>query len=407
MSRLAVKKRTLTPNTQSESLAQRQKVLGAQISQTSGSTMLGSRDPVYHLANNFINRFDAVGKERAREMAGKDAAKQTDPRSAESGGVSREKKVAQLRREHDSPMYKHTQKALESGDFVDRFSSYAFNGGNMAAAVMAGKGKMMFTTCLSRALGRSFHGEQKEKQILSGTAVKAGIDGTHSEVMFNRDAHSAVGITLDAIRGASTSLEIFRKLANESGSLKDTPVEHRDIDTMPKLFPFMVTKKDQVLIDSYKQRLKELEGDNSQEACKSRKTLEWALKKENAVLERKKAEQRKFLTVLNGMLTNVKEAEKLFSADGFAESVLEEIESLYADVPPDDNNRDRLNDITSGMEILSDFIAGVIGDGARAERKSSQTEQQAHSEKTATRKKRSKQTAADANDAGSAGNERR
>ena len=92
MSRLAVKKRTLTPNTQSESLAQRQKVLGAQISQTSGSTMLVSRDPLYHLANNFINRFDAVGKERAREMAGKDAAKQTDPRSAESGGVSHEKR---------------------------------------------------------------------------------------------------------------------------------------------------------------------------------------------------------------------------------------------------------------------------------------------------------------------------
>lgn len=407
MARLAVKKRALTPIARSESLVQRQKVLSAQISQTSGSTRFDSRDPVYHLTNNFINRFDAVGKARAKEMAGKDSGRPKDDQSAESGDISREKRMAQLRRKHDSPMYRHTQQALESGDFVDRFSSYAFNGGNMAAAVMAGKGKMMFTACMSRALGRSFHGEQKEKQLLSGSAVKAGVDGTHSEVMFNRDAHSAVGITLDAIRGASTSLETFKKLANESGALKDTPVEHRDIDTMPKLFPFMVTQKDKALIDSYKQRLKELEGDNSQQACRSRKTLEWALKKESAVLERKKSEQRRFLTVLNGMLANVNEAEKIFSADGFAESVLEEIELLLADDPPEDPTRDRANDVPSGVEILDDYISGVMDGDQGAGWEASETQQQARAKKPSARKKRTKQTTADADAAGSAGDERK
>ncbi len=404
MSRLSVKKRAVTPVAQPESIAQKQKALASQISHTSGASRFESRDPVYHLMNNYVNRFDAIGKARAKKMAGNDTNSSAE--RSEVPESSPERRKAQIRREHDSPMYRHTQSALDSGEFVDRFSAYAFNGGNMAAAVMSGKGKMMFTSCLSRALGRSVPSAQKEKQLLSATAVQAGVDGTQSEVMFNRHAHSAIGITLDAIRGASTSLEVFKKLANESGSLKDTPVEHRDIDTIPKLFPFMVTKKDKALIDSYKHRLKELEGDNSQEAAKSRKTLEWALKKESAVLERKKAEQRRFMTVLDSMLSNVREAEKVFSANGFAESVLEEIEGLSADEPPEDPDKNDRNDITSAAELLEQFLSGVIDDGARADWSTPESKQQA-AERLSAGKKRARSASTDADASGGAGSKRK
>ncbi len=404
MSRLSVKKRAVTPVSQSEGLVRRQKAMAAQISQTSGSSRFDSRDPVYHLMNNYINRFDAVGKARAKKMAGDDINSTAERSGATQ--LSPERRRAQMRREHDSPMYRHTQGALESGEFVDRFSAYAFNGGNMAAAVMAGKGKMMFTSCLSRALGRGIPSSEKEKQLLSATAVRAGVDGTQSDVMFNRHAHSAIGITLDAIRGASSSLEVFKKLANESGSLKDTPVEHRDIDTIPKLFPFMVTKKDKALIDTYKQRLKQLEGDNSQEAARSRKTLEWALKKESAVLARKKAEQRRFLTVLDGMLSNVREAEKIFSADGFAESVLEEIERLSTEEPPDDPNKERQSDIPDVATLLEQFLSGVSNDGARAERSTSEAKQQT-AKKPSAGKNRARTASADDDAAGGTGSDRR
>ena len=166
----------------------------------------------------------------------------------------------------------------------------------------------------------------------------------------------------------------------------------------------MVTKKDKALIDSYKQRLKQLEGDNSQEAARSRKTLEWALKKESAVLARKKAEQRRFLTVLDGMLGNVREAEKIFSADGFAESVLEEIERLNTEEPPDDPNKERQSDIPDAATLLEQFLSGVSNDGARAERSISQAKQQT-AKKPSAGKKRSRTASADDDAAGGTGSD--
>lgn len=406
MSRLALsKKRSMPSITRSDSLAQQQKMLSAQISSTSGASGLESRDPVFHLTNTFIDEFNAVGKEHAKQMSGNDTAEKTE--ESETDGLSHEKKMARLRQEHDSPMYKHSSDALKNGDFVDRFSSYAFNGGNMAAAVMSGKGKMMFTACLSRALGRTLPSQRMEKQLLSGNAVSSEVDGTHSEVMFNRNAHSAVGITLDAVRGASTSLEVFKKLANESFMLKDTPLEHRNIETMPKLFPFLVTKKDEELIDSYKQRLKVLEGDNSQEASKSRKTLEWALKKESAVLERKKIEQRRFLTVLDGMLSNVKEAEKIFSADGFVESVLEELETLISDDPPEDPKKDMFDEHVGGLDLIADFLTEVMGSEHGKDQFGAKEQPQASTKTTSSGEESAEPTAADTHASGGARRKRK
>ena len=357
MSRLAVtKKKQKVYEVGAEGLVRRQKQMSAQISQTSGSTRFGSRDPVYHLMNSYINKFDAVGKQRAAQMNGTDG----EAVKKEDGEPSHEARVRQLRQKHDHPMFSHSRESLERGSFADRFSAYAFNGGNMASAVMAGKGKQMFTACLSRALGRPSSLGEKQKKVIEQTAVRGKLDGTQAEVMFNRDAHSAVGIVLDTIRGASSTLEVFRKLANESGALKDTPVEHRDVDTVQKLYPFMVTAKDKALIKSYKTQLKALQGDNSQQAAQSRRTIEWALKKETAVLERKMAEQRRFLTVLNKIQSNVHEAEKLFSSDGFAESIAEELLLGGMDIPPEDDGSGRRNE-PNGLDVLSALVAELIG----------------------------------------------
>ncbi|MBP1544143.1 MAG: hypothetical protein J6A16_08600 [Oscillospiraceae bacterium] len=406
MARVAVsKKKSMSPVTGSDSLVRQQRLLSAQISTTSGASSLDSRDPVFHLTNTFVDEFNAVGKERAKQMAGNDSEERAE--ESETDGLSHEKKMARLRQEHDSPMYRHSSDALKNGDFVDRFSSYAFNGGNMAAAVMSGKGKMMFTACLSKALGRTLPTQRMEKQLLSGNAVNEKADGTHSDVMFNRNAHSAVGITLDAVRGASTSLEVFRKLANESFMLKDTPFEHRNIETMSVLFPFLVTEKDEALIDSYKQRLKALEGDNSQEASKSRKTLEWALKKESAVLERKKTEQRRFLTVLDGMLSNVKDAEKMFSADGFAESVIEEIEELLSDDPPEDQDRNESDDLVGGADLIADFLTEVMGSEHGKDQFGAKEQPQASTKTTSSGEESAEPTAADTNASGGARRKRK
>lgn len=358
--------RTAAP---SEGIARRQKQLGAQISRNSGTVVPCSHDPVYHMINSFTTQFDAVGRQRAAALgAERPTLEQSGNLNGERealGGINRrsavsstaEERQRQLRSQHDFPMYRHSREQLQNGSFADRFASYAFSGGNMAAAVMAGEGKQMFTSCLSRALGRPIPDCPKQKQVLMQNAIENKVDGTEAKVVFNRHAQSAVGIVLDSIRGASTTLEVFRKLANESGAIKDTPMEHYNIETMKMVYPYLVTSKDKAQLSEYKAQLKALDGDASPEGMERRRTLEWARDRQSAMLERKAAEQRKLLTVLTKAQANVKAAEKLFSSDGFAESVTEELERLQEDIPPEDNNNNR-----SGMDMLADFLSEVLGD---------------------------------------------
>ena len=146
-------------------------------------------------------------------------------------------------------------------------------------------------------------------------------------------------------------------------------MEHYNIETMKTVYPYLVTAKDKAQLSEYNSQLKALEGDNSPDGIQRRRTLEWARDRQKAMLERKAAEQRRLLTVLTSAQANVKAAEKLFSSDGFAESVVEEIDRLQEDIPPDDNNN------RSGLDMLIDFLAWVTGNGEQADIAKPQTEQ--------------------------------
>lgn len=121
----------------------------------------------------------------------------------------------------------------------------------------------------------------------------------------------------------------------------------------------MITDKDSKLIEKYKDSIKQLEGDNSPQALNTRRSLEWALKKEASVLQRKKTEQQRFMTLLNRIRSNVNEAEKLFSSDGFAESIIEELDSTVPDLPPDDSGKK-----DSGIPTAAELISEVLKDDA-------------------------------------------
>lgn len=328
-----------------------------------------SVDPVYLLANSYIDCFDAVGKDRASAMAGEKrqgSGGAPDKIGAEKGGgqtsgqdsgdssMTREQRLSLLRKKHDSPEYAHSTAELDDGDFKDRFSEYAFTGGKMASAVMAGQGKQMLTLSLARTLGGSMPNDVRQKKILSQSAVELPVDSTVSSVKFNRHAQSAVGIVTDAIRGSSYVLEVFRRLCNDSGQLKQTPVELRGVDTLKQVLPFMVTDSDKRQIAEYKSRLKALEGCTSPNGQRAAKLLRTALTKQTAVMRRKQAEQRKFMTLLGRVQSNAQEAERLFSSDGFAQSVLEEAVSLMEDIPPEGGG--------DKLRHLSEQIAGEVSD---------------------------------------------
>ena len=155
--------------------------------------------------------------------------------------------------------------------------------------------------------------------------------------MFNRDAQSAVSLVTDALRGSTRILELFRNLANGSGQRSDAPLEMRNIDTLKMAFPFLQTDDDKRLILSCKSRLKELENSKNPKSENAARLLRSAVIKHTAVLRRKEEQQRNFLTKLNEINSNVREAEKLFSSDGFAEQALREAEELMEGTPPDDD----------------------------------------------------------------------
>ena len=137
-------------------------------------------------------------------------------------------------------------------------------------------------------------------------------------------------------------------------------MEMRNIDTLKMAFPFLQTDDDKRLLMSCKSRLKELENSKNPKSENSARLLRAAVIKHTAVLRRKEEQQRNFLTKLNEINSNVREAEKLFSSDGFAEQALREAEELMEGTPPDDDKRRKAS--FEAASAVADFFSGLRGD---------------------------------------------
>ncbi len=325
-------------------------------------------DPVYRLIGQFSREFDAVGKRRAAQMgqpetparettggASEQAPEQQDPESRERLSA------AELRRRYDSPVYSHSARELAEGDFSARFSSHAFNYGTLAASVMAGKGKEMFTTCCRRAGTYAPEGSQDEKKIRSAKSMSAKVRNQPASLVFDEKVHAAVGITVDSIRSASRIFEVFRQVVNDDRPHSDNRLRQYGVETMEELYPFLRLDEETRMIAEYRDGLKALENDRTPEGLAQRKALDSALRKAVAVKERKLAEQQKFKTALARITANVAEAEKMFSADGFADEVLAELREM-PDLPEDGGDGNGRRRTIEGS-VWDDILDALFGDG--------------------------------------------
>ncbi len=355
------KKRTevIPTNTVEETESYRRSIMAS-----TGVNSTLTRDPVYNLTAGFSQQFDAVGKRRneMRHQGVNRAENESGDMHSEGGQrenaepSSRERlSTEQLRGRHDSPVYSHTNRQLANGDFIDRFSSCAFNGGTLAASVMAGKSKAMLTTCMRRS--NTFIGSinEQQKMLVGSRMSEANVKNQPARLVYNgNEAHAAVGMVVDSIRSCVRTMDIFKQLANDDKGHSQNRLQQRGIDTLTKMYPFLQLDNDEALIGQYKSELKRLEGDNSNEAAERRRNLSWALKKATAVKERKLSEQRKFLTKLAEISNNVNEAERMFSSDGFVDELLEELQK-DADNPPEDNGSGRRRTLEDST-ILPDLL---------------------------------------------------
>lgn len=349
-------------------------VLQRQMLSHVGLGAVPSIDPVYRLSNELVQNFDAVGKRRNAERHGGDgesvSGREEQAREGMSGGgdtaegtaerASREAlTVEELRRRHDSPVFSHSEDQLRRGDCVDRFASHAFHCGTLATSVMAGRGKEMFTTCFRRASICYRPGTQREKKLIASRTMEANVAGQPARVLFGHEAHTAVGITVDCIRSVVRTLDIFKQLANDTEAHSQNRLGQHGVETLLEQYPFLQTDRDDALIAQYRSQLKALEGDNSPEARMRRQALDSALTKAAAIRSRKAAQERRFLTKLAQIDANVREAERMFSADGFAESILEELDR-EPDLPPEDGDGKRR---TVEDSLLGEILEALFGDG--------------------------------------------
>ncbi len=357
----AAKRKSAYEPKRSVSLAERRKQMRFQLLSSVGAGGSQSVDPVYQLSQSFITQFDAAGKQinslrRSRNDETAETAENT-----EEGSSGEQLTVEQLRKRHDSPVYRHSEKQLKDGDFCDRFSSEAFNHGTLAASVMAGKGKECLASCFRRAGTVSAAGGERGKKVIESNAESFSVDNRSAAVKFNRQSvHTAVGITVDAIKSSSKIFDIFRELVNDDGMRAESCSRRFGANTLNDLYPFLRTRNEELLIERYALRLKALEGNGSEEALSERRAIEQELNKAIAVKQRKISEQRKFLTRLDRIQNNVRKAEKLFSSDGFADRIIEELETENDD--DGDNGGNNRNRRTLEGGLLSEVLSTLFGD---------------------------------------------
>lgn len=353
-----ITKRRKAADEAAETTSSARRTLLGSVAGTATGAPLRSVDPVFQIASCFTERFDALGKQNAAKMSEVTEKRLND--CEECRNITKQPGAEELRKQHDSPEYVHSASELRDGNFTDRFSEYAFRGGKLAASVMAGQGKQMFTVCLARALGKSMPLGERQKKILGDSRIEMPVPNMSSDVTFNSDVSSAVGIVTDTMRGSTRILDLFRSLVEDSGQCVSDPLEMRRIGTLRQTMPFLDTERDKALMAQYRNRIRELEGESSPDSAATAKFLHSALSKQSAVLQRKIQQQREFLTVLNRISSNVAEAEKLFSSDGFAESAAEEVSVLSQDDPPEDGRGDSLAE--SVAAAVADFFSGLRGE---------------------------------------------
>jgi hypothetical protein len=333
----------------------------SELALAAGTSMIKSRDPIYHITESFKSTFDLTGRIASEQYTGEstNSFKQETTGELNKEDVlpdisyreeNVEKKFGEpvLKPEDNFPTNKNYPEQEVEGGFYHRFARTAFNKGNLASAVLQNGGKAMFVSCLRRALGQSLPNNIKQTMLFSSSSVNVPVPNFPGRVMFNRYTQSAVGLVIDSICSASRTLEFFERFASEDS---ESQLEGNGIDTMRIIYPFLSTSKEAKMRKEYEGKLRELTeeeraaaGDRDQlnRIAAQKTVVEAGLTKTSALIAKKKQVRRNFLSEIVCLLENSRKAEMAFSAPGFVEEVVEEL--LNPAEPPEDDGNDKDKD---------------------------------------------------------------
>ena len=311
-----------------------------QLAWASYSEQFQSRDPMFHITENFMRSFDAMGSMQAEKLA--NSMKEDVPGLFNLfGGSSEEQKRKAKEKENASSMqeskafdeggdegskalYRQSRMNEEfeenkhgQGGLMNKFTEMTFMRGKMSAAVLRGTGNMMLFSCLKRTLGQSQPMKLQQRKLFQGGSrqwkpmnTKAS-DAQSTTVVRNEVfADSAIGLVFNVTKDARRTVDQMSELIENGGT---------GTETWERMMPFLSFQKEETLLDQYTKQLEQL--GSGPESEKERSTLSKAITRTQTMLAKKKQMRNEFMFKLRAISGQAREAAAVFSDTDFQETL--------------------------------------------------------------------------------------
>ena len=325
-----------------------------QLAWASYSEQFQNRDPMFHITENFMRSFDAMGTMYAEKLAGQ--MKENVPGLTDVSGKtqdkqekSREEKARPMKEQSffdmggdsgSKALYRQTRMNEEyeenkhgQGGLMNKFTEMTFMRGKMSAAVLRGTGNMMLFSCLKRTLGQSQPMKLQQRKLFQGASrgwkpmnTKAS-DAQSTTVVRNEVFEdSAIGLVFNVTKDARRTVEQMSELIHNGGT---------GTETWERLMPFLNFEKEETLLSQYTARLNQL--GTGPESEKERSTLSKAVTRVQTLLNKKRQMRNEFMFKLRAIGSQAIKATAFFSDPDFQKTLhkMLTLEPLPCPEPPE------------------------------------------------------------------------
>ena len=309
-----------------------------QLAWASYTEQFQSRDPMFHITENFMRSYDALGSVEAEKMQRGmkfDVPGLTNPQGQK---LSEEKKT---REEQATPMftpdafdfggddgskalYRQSRMNEEfeenqhgQGRLMNKFTEMTFMRGKMSAAVLRGTGNMMLFSCLKRTLGQSQPMKLQQRKLFQGGSrqwkpmnTKPADQQSTTLVRNEVFADSAIGLVFNVTKDARRTVDQMSELVEGGGT---------GTETWERMMPFLSFQKEEALLAEYQQRLDQI--GTGPESEKERSTLAKAITRTQTLLAKKRQMRNEFMFKLRAISSQAREATAIFSDETFQENL--------------------------------------------------------------------------------------
>lgn len=287
-----------------------------------GTEFFQHRDPLYHVTENFMMNFDAMGRKHAAEAAG--TQREVFPPTGEHGRTEMENGSYP---DPTSAYPFYERRSPEEQGMLRKFSETAFQRGTLSGAVLQGTGQMMLFSCLKKTIGQNQPDKWQQRRLFEQGSPMRNLPGySNTRMVFNRGfTDSAVGVVVNTLRDARRNVEDMQTLIRGG-----TEMGGRPASTLRTMYPFLDDSQEKALLKEYRAKLKSTPANDPD----SRAALQNAIVRLESLVAKKAQMKNEFINKLRFLSDRANEALDSFSEPGFSASLFEALENAFPPEPP-------------------------------------------------------------------------